>query len=1116
MHYGRFVGRVGMLAVALGIGVTAPAVALAEPTDDGTADASVDSTGTPEPRGAQTSDTSAAGTSSSSSSSDDADADVSDNLGDEDGSSATTSEVSAGDAPSVVVSSSGGAHSAGDSSTDGESAALGPDADEISPPADEAPDVSDAPLAGSNRHPTIDTTAARSTAPESSFPSTPPESAGSTTTVVSSARQDESPALRSAPEPAPAVAVVSAPEPASVAPPAPVQAVPAPPTTQLQTALSAALGTLPGAPEVPVGSPVFETMVAAYRRTEAQQDAEPTAPPALVTTAQTTPSGGGATVGFAVGNDWGSGYVATVTVTAGADALDGWTVEFDSPDQITNLWSGQIADHTAGHYVITNADWNGTVAAGQAVTFGYQASTAGTTAQATNFTLNGDAAGGTPEPAPQPAISVADTTAPEDDGALNFTVTLSQASTDTVTVGYTTTDGTATAGTDYVAAAGTLTFDPGQTTQQLTVDVIDDTAVEANETLTVTLSDPTGATLANGAATGTVIDDDTVQTQPQEAFFAPFVDMGAYPVPDLLAISEQYGISFLNLGFMQVDSNGKLAWAGLSALEPNSGNVQAQAINDSIAQFQAAGGEVAVSLGGVAGTTIAQSYAAQGLDARALADAYQSVIDAYHLDRIDFDIEGAAVADPASVALRSQALALVQQDNPDLKIWYTLPVLPSGLTSTGLGVVESALGAGVTLDGVNVMAMDYGESAAPTTGSNAQTMGAYAIESAESTHEQLSSLYADYNRQFGWDQLGVTPMIGVNDITSEVFTLDDADALVAFANSTGLGMLSMWSVNRDNPGTLGQSTNSASGLDAAAGAFSDIFNDFGVTNDVNYGGGTDTGGGPVDGGTTTVISWQWGTDTVLQFNPAADKLDFGWFRPDEFDVAEQNGSTEIAVVGNRQTYTLDGITLSQLQIANIVALDSNTLNKWQDILDNASSPAPSPGLSIADATITEGDSGTTPITFTVTLSHASTDTVTANYRTVDGTATAGADYAGTSGVLTFTPGTTARRSTSMSWATTSSRPTRRSPSPCQRRREPPWATRSRSAPSSTTTRPPPPVGTPRWASPSVTTGAAATSPPSPSPPDSTPSTAGPSNSTPPTRSPTCGAARSPTTPPATT
>jgi hypothetical protein len=132
------------------------------------------------------------------------------------------------------------------------------------------------------------------------------------------------------------------------------------------------------------------------------------------------------------------------------------------------------------------------------------------------------------------------------------------------------------------------------------------------------------------------------------------------------------------------------------------------------------------------------------------------------------------------------------------------------------------------------MAMDYGEYAAPTSGSNAQTMGTYVIRSAQSTYTQLATMYSKYGQTYGWSQLGVTPMLGVNDVTSEVFKVADAQALEDFARTKGIGMLSMWSLLRDNPGTLGSVSESTSGLSDAAGSFSNVFNDYGTLNVVKY------------------------------------------------------------------------------------------------------------------------------------------------------------------------------------------------------------------------------------------------------------------------------------------
>ena len=97
---------------------------------------------------------------------------------------------------------------------------------------------------------------------------------------------------------------------------------------------------------------------------------------------------------------------------------------------------------------------------------------------------------------------------------LTFTVTLSSAQASAVTVHYATSDGTATAGTDYTAAAGTLTFAAGTTTQTVTVPVIGDATTEADEELILTLSTPTGAALGTATAVGTIINDDAATIAP--------------------------------------------------------------------------------------------------------------------------------------------------------------------------------------------------------------------------------------------------------------------------------------------------------------------------------------------------------------------------------------------------------------------------------------------------------------------------------------------------------------------------------------------------------------------------------------------------------------------------
>jgi hypothetical protein len=111
----------------------------------------------------------------------------------------------------------------------------------------------------------------------------------------------------------------------------------------------------------------------------------------------------------------------------------------------------------------------------------------------------------------EPDISISGVTASEGNGgatAFTFDVALSGPGASTVNVDDITADGTATAGSDYTAAAGTLSFSPGVTVQPVTVYVTGDTTVEPNETFTVNLYNPYNATISVAQATGTILDDD--------------------------------------------------------------------------------------------------------------------------------------------------------------------------------------------------------------------------------------------------------------------------------------------------------------------------------------------------------------------------------------------------------------------------------------------------------------------------------------------------------------------------------------------------------------------------------------------------------------------------------
>jgi hypothetical protein len=128
-----------------------------------------------------------------------------------------------------------------------------------------------------------------------------------------------------------------------------------------------------------------------------------------------------------------------------------------------------------------------------------------------NATLGTSQGTGTITNDDSPTLSIGNVSVSEGNSGttqLTFTVALSVASADTVTVQYATANGSASSSSDYTATSGTLTFAPGETEKTITVTIAGDTAIESNETFTVTLSSPSNATIGTSEATGTITNDD--------------------------------------------------------------------------------------------------------------------------------------------------------------------------------------------------------------------------------------------------------------------------------------------------------------------------------------------------------------------------------------------------------------------------------------------------------------------------------------------------------------------------------------------------------------------------------------------------------------------------------
>jgi hypothetical protein len=212
-----------------------------------------------------------------------------------------------------------------------------------------------------------------------------------------------------------------------------------------------------------------------------------------------------------------------------------------------------------------------------------------------------------------------------------------------------------------------------------------------------------------------------------------------------------------------------------------------------IANLRAAGGDVSISFGGWGSDSGGTELGNTCSSASAAATQIENVVTTFNVTHLDFDIESNGLSNHTDVDRANQALAQVRSwatsNGRALSVSYTVPVLPSGLTSDGQYVLSSGRSNGFIPDVVNIMAMDYG-----TSGTE---MGTAANQALDATAGQVASVYGKSTAQ-AYAMLGVTPMIGQNDSAGEIFTLADASTVESHAAAQGVAEVSFWSEGRDN------------------------------------------------------------------------------------------------------------------------------------------------------------------------------------------------------------------------------------------------------------------------------------------------------------------------------
>ena len=632
---------------------------------------------------------------------------------------------------------------------------------------------------------------------------------------------------------------------------------------------------------------------------------------------------------------------------------------------------------------------------------------------------------------PVPSIAINDVTTPEgNSGSANatFTVTLSAASGQIVTVDWATAAGTAAAGTDYAAANGTVTIPPGQTSKTVVVSVLGDTIDEIDETYTVNLSVPVNVSIADAQGVGTITDDDAAPALAISDVSLLEGNTGAANADFTVSLTNASGRTVTvnwatadgsaTAGSDYTGASGALTFLPGETTKLVSVSVTGDALNEadetyvvnlstpanaSIADAQGIGTitdddpqpGVAVSdvtlIEGNAGTTNADfTVSLDKPSGRTVTVDWATTPDTASAGA-DFTSGGSTLTFSAGQTSKTVSVAVKGDTLDEIDEAFTVD-----LTNAVHAIISDPQGVGTITDddapaAVSVSDVSQAEANAGTSladfSVSLDVASGKTITVDWATHDATASAGSDYAAANGTltftpGQTTKTVSVSVNgDVTfenDESFTVDLSNETNAtVADAVGLGTIQ----NDDAAPTI---------------AISDVT--------LNEG----------DAGTTTA------TFTVTKTGATAFAATFDWTTVDVTALAGSDFTAGTGSVSLAPGQTTANVTVNistdltyeltetfQVVVSNPVAA---TISDGIG-LGTITNDDPLPSISVSNASVFEGDSGPKAATFDITLSNPSYQTISVDRATSDGSAVDGVDYAGAVGTTTFAPGETAKQVT---------------------------------------------------------------------------------------------------------
>ena len=650
-----------------------------------------------------------------------------------------------------------------------------------------------------------------------------------------------------------------------------------------------------------------------------------------------------------------------------------------------------------------------------------------------------DAALDTAEPA-VPSLSVADVSVKEGNSGvklMTFTVILSAATAGPVTVAYSTADGTATSGSDYVAASGTLTFAAGETSKTIEVKVKSDKVAESNETLTIRLANADGATIADGSATGTVTNDDAAATLPALSVGDVSMREGDSGTAELMFIVtlDKAATGPVTVNYATADGT---ATAG-SDYAVLTGTLTFAAGETSKMVHVVVNGDTAVeaaetfslTLSGATGATIADGSAtatvtnddaAATLPALSVGDVSMREGDSGTAELMFIVTLDKAATGPVTVNYATaDGTATAGSDYAVLTGTLTFA---AGETSkmvhvvvNGDTAVEAAETFSLTLSG-----------ATGATIADATAVGQITDDDTQQDPGNGTGKVWLINSVSGADIVGFNPAVDKIDLGNA-----NIHSFIVIDTPQGFGFMSPWSGET----VIVQGVRLA---DLSVENFGFIDNNH-LREALS--GALAWENGPVLAADTVYMrSHEVGQVDRVDFDPATDVVSFKFYGSREnLSMSDSSEGVVIADLSTGQKLILLGVTRASLSSSNFEftftqvreddlsakigmgqASDAEIVDFNLPIAGGGTVAGASgatdgvsgneggalPALSIADLSVAEGNGEHAHFMFVVTLDHAATSPVTVAYSTANGTAKAGKDYVASSGTVTFAAGETSK------------------------------------------------------------------------------------------------------------